>query len=368
VTCPNCGVGLRVDDSHGGEQGKCPKCGAKVWIPFPEPTRRGQSPAVADQRTHPRRGQSPAVAEKRTHPRRKRLVLFVVVLLGILAVTGSIVLFLSRQPGQRQIAAEGQPAPIPEAPAPQVEEKGVPTESVKPSLASVKGGAWLVRGSGSSEVIRGMRVTLVRPSVPKRMFVTFAKLEVLPFIEIQVASTEKTLRNAPSDDAFARLLAREYYKQKYDEGISEVQLIRKNVALIRDEADDKLFDFDVAVKILHYGDRLRAIEEEALSSPARAPSLAQMEREYRLDKLHPNDVESTFVRNLVESTSVTTTSTGIDGTYRIEGIQAGRYFLYASYSSSSFFVEWVFSLDVDKSGEHSQDLSSENASLVVQRR
>jgi len=48
LTCPGCGLKLKVKDSLAGRSGKCPKCGAKVSIGRPEQTSYEEPEATAD--------------------------------------------------------------------------------------------------------------------------------------------------------------------------------------------------------------------------------------------------------------------------------------------------------------------------------
>lgn len=59
--------------------------------------------------------------------------------------------------------------------------------------------------------------------------------------------------------------------------------------------------------------------------------------------------------------------TGVDGRYRIEGVQGGDYLLYAFFLSEISCVEWCVPISIEKPGEIAVDFKNSNAEIIINR-
>lgn len=202
------------------------------------------------------------------------------------------------------VETSSPPAPEPEpAPAPPV----VPR-------TTIRGSAWLKRKSGDSEVIRGLRILVLRPSVDR-----------------------PTLRHCLEEQA-ARI--------KRDVEFNKDLASRYNTPLEEaDAAIDKV--------------KLSEVDRKLANLPDSMDLAELLEFLCRVD---PLKIPSGFGPAL-DAELVTEAHTSVDGKFELPNVPGGHYYLHASESAQRYFVEWL--IPVDAKGEViNVDFENANAAAI----
>ena len=94
---------------------------------------------------------------------------------------------------------------------------------------------------------------------------------------------------------------------------------------------------------------------------AGSPELERLERV-------KDTIGADLIPTVMESGAlVGSAKTGIDGKYAVGNLPEGDYCLYAMYSTDVFLVEWLVKTSVRGAGGAEQDLSNDNASIIINK-
>lgn len=171
--------------------------------------------------------------------------------------------------------------------------------------ARISGGAWIVRKTGNSEILRGLTISVLPATMPKEK------------LKIGIDILARSERAGP-------IVAREY-------------------APLPDNFPIDLKSYSSVLRLaigVTEGNSLQ--KYEALAS----------------EKIWPA---------AVKNWAITSTVTSIDGKYEIKQLAGGSYYLCARWASDFSYAEWMVPLKVDRSGDIAQDLFNEN-SFVIQNK
>jgi sRNA-binding protein len=204
--------------------------------------------------------------------------------------------------------------------------------SIRGSLA---GAAWITRGNGQSEILRGMHVYLLRPRLPKENIDPIYQ-DVQKLLDASVEDIRRWQGN------FQRNVR--YSENLFNENLKAVESIRNDLLTNPDARGDvaKLF---------------KAIRTAQVARENTDP--IGVVSHYAQDKIWPK---------IVASAAVMRTETNIEGKYEIVEIPWGTYYVYAVNESAFSIVEWLPSCNVTDSASYSFNFQNNNATFICNKR
>jgi hypothetical protein len=171
--------------------------------------------------------------------------------------------------------------------------------------ADLRGGAWVTKTDGQSDILRGLSVSVVRTRIPRR------ELDKV----LEVIKGDKDLADETS------LLG--LFRQPAD-AMMDLEKVHQALNLAYWEHGDTAIK---AIRLSH-------------------------------DKVWPLIVKQALVVETVAS---------IDGKYEIKSLKGGHYLLHARHVANYGVLEWLIRLDIEQSGEIKQDLFNKTATEIVNK-
>src|SRR5688500_5975206 len=182
---------------------------------------------------------------------------------------------------------------------------------------TISGAVWFVRGVGSSSLLRGQRVSLIRPSVPRATVVDSIRHSLQQRIKDAEAEARRK-RDAVGGDGVLP-----------GTGLDELRRLR-----------EQLEQLEVSAKKL----------PDALDAPA-AYDFAKVASPQARDFLPA-----------VDAMRVGAAKTDVDGRFELRA-SPGSYYLHARFDSPSTYIEWLVPVDV-RSADVEINLENENAAAA----
>ena len=250
---------------------------------------------------------------------------------------GAIVAERSRREAER--AAVEQRKTQEAALARQREEEATRNAKIR---ATVSGGAWSVKGGGTSDLLRGMKVYLLKADCSGTTIRQYY---------------QQAADNAKREAAFWREKAKEYREKPDEYGVWKKGADRY-------DADAKSLD-EYATAIMKAAEKLpermevrdayRLMRDVADSEPGskkysiRAPLGARFE-------------------DVIQECAQKTVQVNIDGKFSFDAVPGGKYYLYAYWSTAFSSIEWLIPLNVKESATISQDLFNDTSEIIWNKR
>jgi hypothetical protein len=196
-----------------------------------------------------------------------------------------------------------------------------------PTTRSISGSVWLTKKNGSSDIMRGMTVALLQQTV--------AGKDVAEAMLLEVPKWEKLAKDYRDMAADCRK-----NMEKYEFSTGDWAKMAKDEEA---EADKK--------------DKMATKLREIASHP---PAVYDTLEAYRLLK----EASTNRVVGLpLSGIMLQSTTTNVDGKYRLTNVQAGKYYLYGISGSEEYLVEWITPVTVE-SQDVSSDLFNDNAETI----
>jgi GYF domain 2 len=204
--------------------------------------------------------------------------------------------------------------------------------------ATISGGAWTVKGGGSSDLLRGMKVYLLKPECSSASVKTY-------FLHSSDAAKQSS--------AFWRKAAKENRERPDEFGI------------FKKSADG--YDADAEALDKYAG--------KVVADTKLIPERMELTDAYSLMRTitdsEPTNSKFATVRpigdglaDVLRECAEKTTQVNIEGKFSFEGIPGGRHFLYAYWSTEFSSIEWLIPLTVADSAAISQDLFNDTARII----
>jgi len=172
--------------------------------------------------------------------------------------------------------------------------------------ASLAGGAWVIKGGGQSDILRGLSIYVLRSEVARR----------------ELDDAVSVMKRQPDFDQFGGD-ATDLHARPPDDRVRLAWLFRG--VRHRKQDDDS------------GGARIRRIEHDRVW-PVIAASAVAAEAE-----------------------------TNIDGKYKIPELKGGKYLVYALHQTSFSLIEWLVPLEITQPGEVTLDLYNKNAETIINK-
>lgn len=208
--------------------------------------------------------------------------------------------------------------------------------------ATISGGAWSVKGGGASDLLRGMKVYLLK-----------AECSGSPI--------------------------RDYYRDAAEEARKSAARRRKQAQDYREKRDDHGIWREAAVENDTEADELEAYAKMVSAAGDKVPDRMDVRDAYRLmQTVHHSEPSSKKYAifaplgarfgSVVKEGLQKTVQVNVDGKFSLDGVPGGRSYLYAIWSTEFSSIEWLIPLDVKESGSISQDLFNDNAEIIWNKR
>jgi hypothetical protein len=172
--------------------------------------------------------------------------------------------------------------------------------------ASLTGGAWVIKGGGQSDILRGLSIFVLRSELARREL----------------------------DDAVAEMKRQPDFE---DFGESAVRLASR-------PPDDR-------IDLQWY---LNAVRYRKHSDDSNNKKMLQI----RYDTVWPKFVKAALVAEA---------ETNIDGKYKVPEIKGGKYLVYALHETRFGLIEWLLPLEIKRPGEVTLDLYNKNAETILNK-
>jgi len=201
--------------------------------------------------------------------------------------------------------------------------------------ATISGGAWIVKGGGSSDLLRGMKVYLIKDEC-----------------------TGKSVRQC--------------YQQAADEAKSSAEFWRKAAKENREKPDE----YGIYKKSADdYDADANALDEYAtavIADAKKIPYRMGVRDAYRLVRHVANSEPKYSIAgplgarfgDVIKEVSQKTVQVNIDGKFSFDAVPGGKHYLYAFWSTEFSSIEWLIPLDVKESVAISQDLFNDTAEII----
>ncbi|MDR3633583.1 MAG: hypothetical protein P4L84_07085 [Isosphaeraceae bacterium] len=172
--------------------------------------------------------------------------------------------------------------------------------------ASVIGGAWVIKGGGQSDILRGLSIYVLRAEVARR----------------ELDEAVRVMKSQPDFDQFGG----------------------DATGLPSRPPDDR-----VSLEWLFRGVRYRKNDD--------ASGNVRMRR-----------IKNDSVWRAIAKTAVAATAeTNIDGKYKIPEVKGGKYLVYAIHDTSFSLIEWLVPLEIAHPGEVTLDLYNKNSETIINK-
>lgn len=214
------------------------------------------------------------------------------------------------------------PAPVTQTPTTQPIALSVP--SSQRATHTIKGGAWVVRGTGSSDILRGLHVRLVKPTAKTAdvaPVVEAARQSFKRDIEAETKSRTKVINGATMVDNYPTEIEKRLTKTLAELDLAWSGLSVNNQIPISDLVSIANHQSKTGVPIFNW-------------------------------------------RRFVED--VASDDTDINGKYEITSIPDGDYFLVSFTNNKVFYIEWA--IPVTCHGDMTIDLNNDNSDRVINRK
>jgi len=335
--CGQCGAEMEAPQSQAGGVERCPQCGSPNRVPklarpatvAPEPP-AGLSQAAP---TVPHAGPLSNGPAARSARNRKPLLILAAIagVVAVAAVGGFLAGHIGRSNPLQSKSVAGDQAPLPPAAAaipastqkPEASPVGAASQTTptgplaarpptppSPPVGTISGAAWLNRNNGSSDIQRGLTISVIRGKVAKPLLRSCLEKEIVA-LQKQAADFEAS---SGSDSAQAKEDHRKIAEVQSaigqlpnQMGVQEVQTLLRNCAPFG-----------------RYG-------------------------------------VSLFSAEVVPANTVKQARTGLEGKYTIDGLADGDYFLHAFINTDVVFVEWIIPVNVTAGATATVDLFNDNA-------
>lgn len=130
VVCHTCGKGVRAGDDWAGRQAKCPKCGADIYFPKPEPVAAPVPASIAPQSREVKPAKPADLMQVTISvPRAGAVLLICTVVAGLVVTT-----YFRVMSARKQLVDEGVAVSVDESPA----EASQPQQPVKSSVSTTR--------------------------------------------------------------------------------------------------------------------------------------------------------------------------------------------------------------------------------------
>jgi hypothetical protein len=202
-----------------------------------------------------------------------------------------------------------------------------------PRLGSLAGSAWLTTNSGASNLMRGLNVAVLTPTIDSRPIVATA-LAGIPDLQKEIEACNSMIADEKKLDAETNQPGNADDLLKNDEDVLTADQAR--IARIQRLASNPppTLTLEQAYSFLKDGTVTRAKREDEI------PSLP------------------------LAGIIVKSTKTNVDGKYTITDLAPGNYYVYAVFGSSSMGVDWLVPIQINGGEEKTVDLDNDNAATV----
>lgn len=198
-----------------------------------------------------------------------------------------------------------------------------PTAAIQspPKLGRLIGSAWLTTNGGASNLMRGLQVTVLTPTIDSRPIVATA-VAGIPRLQKEIDASKSLMLDAPPDllEGFKRDLLDDQAR------IARIQKLVSNPPPTLDLAQAYSY-----------------LKDGSVTSANRA-----------------NEIPDLPLARI----TVRYTKTNVDGKYTIADLAPGDYYIYASFISSSMGVDWLIPVQITAGEEKTLDLDNTNAATV----
>ncbi len=363
ISCPVCSKEYTVPDQAIGRDTKCKNCGERFKI---EATSRRTAPSLPRPLTGPPcdnpvppwavstplmgTAESPQQTPPPPHSRSgqpKNGRFLPLALVAILLVAGGAAAWF--------LVSASKSGP-PKKTAEPIAASGTPTNGAAqppdqrpeppPVRANISGGAWLTRKSATSEIIRGLDVYVLRAQVEKKV------------LSKPLASIEK--RALYYSDLWRKDEGRQIYGHATEVQLAEV--IRNANSVANAARGFQQLSHDTPVELKQVYALVTAIDSFRERSERWIVGSPELERLVRVKDAIGTDLMPTVMES---GALVAQAKTGIDGKYTVSSLPESDYCLYALYKTDLFLVEWLVKTSARGAGGPEQDLSNDNASIII---
>jgi hypothetical protein len=194
---------------------------------------------------------------------------------------------------------------------------------------TISGGAWVIKKVGQSDILRGLNVYVIRARCSRR--------------ELDEPLKELVF-HAQFDEGFTRSGIRSV------DGVTEEMAVKEtNNARMRARECEQLASL--------LPDDL--IDSRLILSLIRSSHLGPSYYAMTHDDIWPKFLAILKTQNAI---------TNIDGKYKFDHVQGGKYYIYSQFTTEFSVAEWLVPLTVDRSGEFMQDLFNETALLILNKK
>jgi DNA-directed RNA polymerase subunit RPC12/RpoP len=323
--CPKCGQSIEAPGDMAGQVAECPTCQTSIRIP------ELRRPAAS-----PPRAPLPVATSTPTTKRTSVVPIVIGAVVFGVVVIGALIGFMAWRKNHKAaeitntVAAHTNPRTVAAQP-------NSPVSRPSRVKAKVKGGAWVTKKTGNSEVLRGLKVYLLKASANNG--------QLLTLLNTHLVDEEKALTDARNKVKWNEQYDTEHPDAKDNEGI---QAGNK-----RDAALAKLIEALVS-------SRQNEIKTASQEPPTQAIDLKEL---YKQIPESPSVAVASLWGSIAAEQLTDDTHTGIDGTYEMT-VTGDSFYLYAHYDTEYSVIEWFMPVKATEDGEIKIDLQNSNAAFI----
>jgi len=188
-----------------------------------------------------------------------------------------------------------------------------PPEPVTPKIGSISGNVWVNKEDGSSDLLRGIHVEVLRTEVSGRVIQDILLTEARDWQKDADANRKKASDGFISD----------FYRSEAEKDQHSADLAKSTAQRVPTRNVDLLTSYQVAQKCAKY------------ELPAFEPAISE--------------------------TAVADTRSDVQGKFELANIPAGNYYLHAASGSRVFYIEWLIPVTVKAGQDVKVDVFNENA-------
>ena len=220
-------------------------------------------------------------------------------------------------------------------------------EEMSRITVTLKGDAWITRKLGTSDIIRGLPIILMKQQMPKaELAKAIETLKIIPRLHLFVTHALPRPTESHANDTHA------------EEVLSREENLYSNLVTVLDDLSAKPDGELIDVMQLYAISRT----EYEISRAEFAGGEQIKEKPFDFDFFGRLDFWPKAVAEIKHYIAYT----NVDGKYRLENVQGGRYYLYSTYRTAFSIAEWMIPLELDSS-EKTVDLFNANASLILNK-
>lgn len=191
--------------------------------------------------------------------------------------------------------------------------------SLRTKRITISGGVWVTKGSGASDVLRGLDIYLCKAELPLSTFV----------------------------DGLSKLDATLKAKITIEEELAESVKFTKAYKTYKDMANKYRRYHQVLQQMLERNDTAKI----SLLDLYNYFAIAGKENE-----LFPRIILASMVQKV---------TTNVEGKYVIEKVPRGQYVIFSYYGTKSYIIRWMLPVDVSGSEDMKVDLFNENSLQII---